>query len=102
MFETEPSLCYLRSEIPREVDVTKEVELVGRTFPCPVCGKGCDIREDKNGKPYVICDRCSAQLFVRGEPGIEALRRRLGRVEAPEPAGTGRSQSAADSLFGGD
>lgn len=39
-------------------------------FPCPVCGEGLDVRTQKRGKPYVICDRCGVQLFVRLEAGI--------------------------------
>jgi transposase-like protein len=39
-------------------------------FPCPLCGEGLDVRETKKKKPYVVCDPCGIQLFVRGERGI--------------------------------
>lgn len=39
-------------------------------FPCPVCCRALDVRQTKKGKPYVICDPCGMQLFVRTTPGI--------------------------------
>ena len=47
--------------------------LYGKSFPCPLCDKELDIRIDKNDKPYVVCDDCKAQFFIRGEEGIEKL-----------------------------
>ena len=40
-------------------------------FACPLCGKQLDVRASKKGKPYVTCNDCSLQLFVRGPAGIE-------------------------------
>jgi ssDNA-binding Zn-finger/Zn-ribbon topoisomerase 1 len=48
-----------------------------RLFPCPVCGVGLEIRETKKHKPYVICDPCGVQLFVRNETGMGRLERLL-------------------------
>src|SRR5262249_25139036 len=31
----------------------------------------CDVRESKKGKPYIVCDPCGVQLFIRGQAGIE-------------------------------
>jgi predicted RNA-binding Zn-ribbon protein involved in translation (DUF1610 family) len=45
-----------------------------RFFPCPLCGETRDLRETKKKKPYLVCDSCGVQLFVRNETGI-------GRVE---------------------
>lgn len=39
-------------------------------FPCPVCGQSRAVRQTKANKPYVRCDPCGVQLFVRGEEGI--------------------------------
>ena len=39
-------------------------------FPCPLCGRGLDIRQTKKQKPYVICDPCGMQLFVRTKTGM--------------------------------
>jgi ssDNA-binding Zn-finger/Zn-ribbon topoisomerase 1 len=43
------------------VDLSLRPEL---KFPCPLCGKGLDVRQTKKKKPYVICDPCGVQLFV--------------------------------------
>ena len=42
-------------------------------FPCPVCSSRLDIRKSKKGKPYVVCDVCGVQMFVRNEAGIRQL-----------------------------
>jgi len=42
-------------------------------LPCLLCGNRLQIRSDKHGKPYVICDECGVQLFVRRKRGIERL-----------------------------
>jgi len=39
--------------------------------PCPVCHGTCEVKITKKGKPYVICDPCGVQLFVRGKGGIQ-------------------------------
>ncbi len=43
-------------------------------FPCPVCGAPLDVRESKKAKPYITCDPCGIQVFVRGAAGIEKFR----------------------------
>ena len=43
------------------------------SVPCFLCGKQLDIRVDKNGKKYVICDGCGAQTFIRRQQGLENL-----------------------------
>ena len=48
--------------------------LLGREFPCPVCGIGLGIRKSQKGKPYCVCDSCGIQLFVRGKLGITRLK----------------------------
>lgn len=42
-------------------------------FPCPLCGSGLDVRASKKKKPYVICDPCGVQMFVRNGAGISKL-----------------------------
>ena len=44
-----------------------------RRFPCPLCGKGLDVRQTKKKKPYVICDPCGVQLFVRSKAGMHVF-----------------------------
>lgn len=42
-----------------------------RRFPCPLCTTGLDVRQSKKGKPYVVCDPCGVQVFVRLPQGIQ-------------------------------
>jgi transcription elongation factor Elf1 len=46
-------------------------------FPCPVCMQAREVRLTKKNKPYLICDPCGVQIFVRGPAGIEEFRRLL-------------------------
>jgi transcription elongation factor Elf1 len=57
--------------------------MAGRMFPCPVCTHPRELRMTKKTKPYIMCDPCGIQLFVRGPAGIAALNRLLdrGKVE---------------------
>ena len=45
----------------------------GKKFPCPICGEKLDIRTDKKEKPYMVCEPCGVQVFVRNRRGIEKL-----------------------------
>jgi hypothetical protein len=44
-----------------------------RLFPCCLCGHKLDVRETKKGKPYVICNSCGMQMFVRLNFGIQTF-----------------------------
>jgi hypothetical protein len=44
-----------------------------RTFPCPLCASGLELRESRREKPYCICNACGVQLFFRGKKGIARL-----------------------------
>jgi transcription elongation factor Elf1 len=46
-------------------------------FPCPVCTQSREVRTTKKAKPYLVCDPCGVQVFVRGPAGIEEFRRLL-------------------------
>jgi len=50
-------------------------------FPCPVCGQPLDIRETKKDKPYMTCDPCGMQLFVRNATGIARFQRLVSSAE---------------------
>ena len=50
-------------------------------FPCPLCGQGLDVRETKKKKPYVVCDPCGLQLFVRNETGMGRLEQLVSDAE---------------------
>ena len=42
-------------------------------LPCFLCSADLEIRTDKNGKRYFICDECGVQAFIRRKPGISRL-----------------------------
>lgn len=51
-----------------------------RSIPCTLCGRSLAQREDKNGKPYFVCDECGTQFFIRGIAGKERLAELLRRT----------------------
>jgi predicted RNA-binding Zn-ribbon protein involved in translation (DUF1610 family) len=53
-----------------------------RMFPCPVCADPREVRITKKRKPYVTCDPCGIQLFVRGPAGIAAFDRLADRADS--------------------
>ena len=48
-------------------------------FPCPVCARPLEVRVTKKSKPYVTCDPCGVQLFIRGPAGIAEFERLIER-----------------------
>ena len=50
-------------------------------FPCPVCNTMRPVEIDKNSKPYIKCNDCGVQLFVRGKAGIIKLDKLIGESE---------------------
>lgn len=46
-------------------------------FPCPVCTQPREVRVTKKDKPYLVCDTCGIQLFIRGPAGVEEFKRLL-------------------------
>ena len=55
-----------------------------RMFPCPVCTDPREVKQTKKGKPYLVCDSCGIQLFVRGPAGIRAFETLLDRTSNPD------------------
>lgn len=51
-----------------------------RTFPCPVCAALREVRLTKKAKPYVTCDPCGIQVFIRGPVGIATFNRLVDRA----------------------
>lgn len=51
------------------------IHLGKRFFPCPLCLNPLDIRQSKKRRPYVCCDSCGLQLFVRNDSGVRTLER---------------------------
>jgi transcription elongation factor Elf1 len=50
-------------------------------FPCPVCTGPRQVKLTKKNKPYITCDPCGIQLFVRGPAGIAEFNRLVERGE---------------------
>ena len=48
-------------------------------FPCPICGEALEVRQSKKHKPYVVCDPCGVQMFVRGADGITRFNEQIKR-----------------------
>lgn len=48
-------------------------------FPCPVCTQPLQVRLTKKDKPYVTCDPCGVQVFIRGPMGIREFKRLIER-----------------------
>ena len=54
------------------------------SIPCTLCGRSLEQREDKNGKPYFVCDECGTQFFIRGTAGKERLTELLRRSKTKD------------------
>jgi len=48
-----------------------------QSFPCPVCAVSLDVRLSKKDKPYVVCNDCGVQMFVRNAEGIGRFQQQL-------------------------
>ena len=55
-----------------------------RMFPCPVCTDPREVRLTKKDKPYITCDPCGIQVFVRGPAGIAAFDRLVERASGED------------------
>ena len=51
-----------------------------RMFPCPVCSSPRPVKQTKKAKPYIVCDPCGVQVFVRGPEGIASFDRLVQRA----------------------
>jgi predicted RNA-binding Zn-ribbon protein involved in translation (DUF1610 family) len=48
-------------------------------FACPICARSLEVRLTKKGKPYLTCDPCGVQVFIRGPAGIAEFARLIER-----------------------
>jgi hypothetical protein len=44
---------------------------------CFLCEEPVPVKKTRKGKPYIVCDRCGLQTFVRYGKGIKALRKKV-------------------------
>jgi DNA-directed RNA polymerase subunit RPC12/RpoP len=69
-------------ELTAESEVMEKMDLSGkRMFPCPVCTDPREVRITKKKKPYITCDHCGIQVFIRGPEGIAAFNGLIDRAE---------------------
>ena len=54
--------------------------LDARRFPCPICTMPQEVRASKKDKPYMTCNTCGVQVFIRGRVGIEQFKTLLERA----------------------
>jgi predicted RNA-binding Zn-ribbon protein involved in translation (DUF1610 family) len=54
---------------------------------CPCCGEDAEVREQKNGRSYLLCQSvlCGFQGFTRSDGADKALRGRMKPKAAPVP-----------------
>ena len=43
-------------------------------FPCPTCFEMREIKYTIKTKPYLTCNDCGVQLFIRGKEGIKKFK----------------------------
>jgi hypothetical protein len=47
--------------------------LIGKSVPCFLCKRELDVRFSKKNRPYLTCNKCQVQTFVRGREGFHRL-----------------------------
>lgn len=75
----------------------------GKTFPCPCCRQAQAVKIDRRGKPYIGCDPCGVQLFVRLPQGIDHMAEWIeGGRKGPAPIAPPALRPAARPRTGAD
>ena len=49
----------------------------GQRFPCPICAMPQEVRLSKKDKPYITCNVCGVQVFIRGRAGIDEFKKMI-------------------------
>lgn len=57
-------------------------------IPCPCCGEDASVREQKNGRTYLLCNSaiCGFQGFTRSADADKAMRSRMKPNQEQPPA----------------
>lgn len=69
-----------------------------RHCPCPVCREVRHVRITRRGKPYLHCDPCGVQLFIRGQVGIQRFEK---LVTATPQTKLPKHQTSSPQLYKG-
>lgn len=58
---------------------------------CPACGEDADVREQKNGRAYLLCNSaiCGFQGFARSADADKSLRARMKQINPATVAAPG-------------
>jgi 5'-3' exonuclease len=67
--------------------------VVRAKLPCFLCSADLDIRTDKNGKRYFICDECGVQAFIRRKLGISRLAKLVRQLKKGDSKRIGENKS---------
>ena len=51
-------------------------------FPCPICFGMLEVRYSKRSKPYLTCNDCGVQVFIRGKNGIEMFKNLISNYDS--------------------
>lgn len=62
-------------------------------LPCFLCSTALEIRTDKNGKRYFICDECGVQAFIRRKAGISRLAKLVRQLKKGNSKGISGNKS---------
>ena len=66
--------------------------------PCFLCGGGTELKYSKREKPYLICDPCGIQIFVRGKKGIALLSKLCNSLKSKTIAPAGQNNLEINTL----
>ena len=66
-------------EVMTDANVTLPIPVGQDWFPCPLCQGLVPVKSSKKDKPYVVCDLCGVQMFVRKPEGVRRLGLMLSR-----------------------
>ena len=59
-------------------------------IPCLLCGEGLEIRTTYKEKPYLVCDACGVQVFIRGSVGVKRLAKMVDKIILEKKKGGNR------------
>jgi len=48
-------------------------------FRCPVCEDWLPVKKSKRDSPYIVCNNCGVQMFVRYKEGIDKFFRKCSK-----------------------
>lgn len=68
-------------------------------IPCFLCGNGLEVKMSKRDKPYLICDWCGVQTFIRGKRGIKSFNQYQAALKSGGIIATGKNNLQITALI---